>query len=237
MNRRRRERRRQKTKIKKRYKKINEIYETGYGRTLRLSARRHLNSQVNATFWIPPWVKERTFRYDPCELHPEKSFLGLPAELRQGILGHILDNTCLEGMTRQKIRLHIGKLCSLHPLIRLDMVYIENIWKTQKRKSEQQSSVLPLPSVTLTPFIVKGQPAEQQAATSIQATSIPERPKWHRDMQCWYCKARHHSYSKVCPMSVEKPSAWHRMTRSLHYKNRPMVNSLAAQAKRIIFDD
>lgn len=221
--------------------KFDKIWETRYDRTLRASSRRHLQGQVDATIWTASWIKDPFFRYRPEETHPEKSLLGLPSELRLAILNYTFDASDLKQSTCADIGRHIGNLSGVHPLIRLDMLYVGETWKRQKRNSEEAGCALPERLKifhAVIGFLHFALPAQQRTVkSSIHAKPAPERPKRYRDPQCWYCKSRHRSHSKVCPMSVEDPTVWKRMTRNMRYKNKPDKRSLAAQAKKTVFDD
>jgi len=176
-NRRRKEKWRQNKKVKMKDVKIKRIWETRFDRTLRASSRRHLQSQVDATYWTPPWIADPGYRYNPDELHPVKSLLGLPAELRQAILRYTLnEDTVLQEMTRQDIGLRIGKLCCVHPLIRLDIVYIGHIWKSDKKRFERSSHTLPWGSSVQKAFIVTALPVRQRAAAAPLTSLRQSRP-------------------------------------------------------------
>lgn len=100
-------------------------------RTLKRGARKALHKKNAPYLWISPWTKDPFFRYEP-RVYPAASLLGLPAELRQKIVLLTSDPADLKGCTWGDFTDWAGNLSCLSPVLRLDMLYVRQVWLKEK---------------------------------------------------------------------------------------------------------
>jgi hypothetical protein len=173
-------------------------------------------------------LSDPAFKYQPWEVRPAGTFLGLPAELRQQILNETLDDDGMNTWDREKYGRHIGNLSCVAPLTRMDMVVVGGTWKRHKMAEEDKLRVmkdtkLAQAKSSRADILRRIQPpSEVRHLLQKQAHVIKtERQKKMRtrDMRCWHCNRRHYSNDPVCPPARGDPQQWENISRSLAYKH------------------
>jgi hypothetical protein len=188
-------------------------------RTLKRGARRALHKQNAPYLWISPWIKDPFFRYEP-RVYPAASLLGLPAELRHKILLLTRDKADLKGCTWGDFTDWTGNLSCLSPMLRLDMLYIRQVWLKEKVALEPPQ---PIKKHIWGPEELQelniGRSLRKDRFIRGSQMTARSRKRRRRDEKCWHCEKRHISKNPTCPLSRENPSLWKQLTRPVRAKH------------------
>lgn len=211
-----------------------KIAKQEYTRTLRKSARKKYKKEVAPWIYIMPWVHDPSYKYDPSRKHPDASFLGLPAELRQMILADTVDDFATNDWNREKIGKIIGKLSCISPLTRMDMEIVGKKWKDKVKKMEEEEKANNPQANTLAPTIT--QTVVRNKRGPVIVTKPKKKTKRGRDQKCWFCLRRHFSTDNICPPTRSDPWLWKSQSRDLAYKN-PQGKGPQVFGQKTIFPD
>lgn len=200
----------QRSRAKKAKQKLSISTKPTEVRTLKKSARAKLR-EVQALYQNSrPWIGDPSWKYMPV-VYPKAGFLGLPQELRQRILELTLDKEKVRQASHREIGSWIGTLCIIKPIIRMEMDYVANVWKHEKREQVRAAEARRVAKEK-----AKMEQFEAQYGKPIQLNRKKPRvikvgvkkKRTQREQKCWYCEQRHFHSDPVCPPAREDAQRW-----------------------------
>ncbi|KAJ4374781.1 hypothetical protein N0V83_001857 [Neocucurbitaria cava] len=145
----------------------------------------------------------------------------------------------------------IGSLCTVAPLIRLDMQYVRKLWQKdldehiarelqQKQKAQAAAHAVIAEAEGVTHYSEllrrtqkQREPNEVKGRVSRQQPGVRRRP-----YKCWYCTKRHKDGDPVCPLARSDPEAWEKMTKKIGgWRGKLSESSGKLKNTKIVFED
>jgi len=214
-------------------------------RTLKDSARKKLRRERDKRIRMP-WISDPSFRYESRQ-YPSAHLLGLPTEIRVDILEKCLTERDVANSTLQATALRIGRtvgeLSCICPAIRINMVYIRQLWEQTYLQTTRpdiantisEFEVAQWAAASLNPWWTSAKRKKGKEVKVVVKAKGGKKKRW-RPRKCWYCEERHPKNDSVCPMERRDSAAWKASTKRIRSKGAEKACEIF-EGKKVVFEE